>query len=89
MPFGITVKHDSGSTRIEIQCKHQNGLVYVVPGESSWVCTEELMHAHAIAGFLRDLTVSGNFEALRLMQKWGLYYRERSLTVDSEDITGE
>jgi hypothetical protein len=89
MPFGITVKHDSGSSRIEIQCKHQNGLVYVVPGESSWVCTEELMHVHALAGFLRDLTSSGNLEALRLMQKWGLYYRERALSTEGENVAGE
>ena len=87
MPFGITVKHDSGSTRIEIQCKHQNGLVYVVPGELSWVCTEEFVHAHAVAGFLKDLTLSGNLEAKRLMQKWGLYYRERPLMEDSENTT--
>jgi len=45
--YGINVKHDSGGKRLEIQCKHQNGLLYVVPSEASWVCTEELLHAHA------------------------------------------
>ena len=53
--FGLNVKTDSGGKRVEIECEHQNGLLYVVPAESSWVCSEELMHAHAIAGFFRQL----------------------------------
>ena len=80
MAYGITVKQDTGGSRVEVQCMHQNGLVYVVPAESSWVCNEELVHAHALAGFLRELTLLDNPEVQRLMQKWGLYYRERPLS---------
>ena len=40
--FGLTVKHDNDGKRIEMQCEHQNGLVYVVRGEANWVCDEDL-----------------------------------------------
>ena len=85
MAYGITVKQDTGGSRVEVQCKHQNGLVYVVPAESNWVCSEELVHAHALAGFLRDLTRLADPEVQRLLQKWGLYYRERPLSEEGED----
>ena len=77
--FGLTVKHDSGGKRVEIQCAHQNGLLYVVPSEASWVCSEELLHAHAIAGFFRQLIELDNPQVKDLMQRWGLYFRERPL----------
>ena len=85
MAYGITVKQDTGGSRIEIQCKHQNGLVYVVPAESNWVCTEELMHAHALAGFLKELTRLENGEVQQLMQKWGVYFRERPLVEEKPE----
>jgi len=53
--FGLNIKTDTGGKRVELECEHQNGLLYVVPAESSWVCSEELMHAHAMAGFFRQL----------------------------------
>ena len=84
MAHGITVKQDTGGSRVEIQCKHQNALVYVVPAEASWVCTEELVHAHAIAGFFHDLDALGSVDVQRVMQKWGLYYRERPLGEEDE-----
>lgn len=84
MAHGITVKQDTGGSRVEIQCKHQNALVYVVPAEASWVCTEELVHAHAIAGFFHDLTALESPDVQRVMQKWGLYYRERPLNDEEE-----
>ena len=77
--FGLTVKHGSGGKRVEIQCPHQNGLLYVVPSEASWVCSEELLHAHAIAGFFKQLAELDNPEVKDIMQRWGLYFRERPL----------
>ena len=82
MPYGVTIKESIGDTRIEIQCAHQNGLIYVVPAEGSWVCQPEHMHAHALAGFFRDLLDTTDPRVAQLMQRWGLYYRPRP--VDSE-----
>ena len=83
--FGLTVKHDSGGKRVEIQCAHQNGLLYVVPGEASWVCSEELLHAHAIAGFFKQLAELDNPQVKDIMQRWGLYFRERPLASQDEE----
>ena len=80
--FGLTVKGESGSKRVELECEHQNGLLYVVPGDSSWVCSEELRHAHALAGFFRELMELDDDRVEGLMQKWGLYYRPRDLVTD-------
>ncbi len=83
--FGLTVKHDSGGKRVEIQCAHQNGLLYIVPSEASWVCSEELLHAHAIAGFFRQLIELDNPQVKEAMQRWGLYFRERPLASQDEE----
>lgn len=83
--FGITVKHDSDGKRIEMRCEHQNGLVYVVRGEASWVCSDELLHAHALAGFFRELVELGDERISDAMQRWGIYYRQRALTADTTD----
>jgi hypothetical protein len=80
MAYGIAVKQGTGGSRVEIRCMHQNGLVYVVPAESNWVCTQDLVHAHALAGFFKDLTKAGDPWVRDLMQKWGLYFRERPLS---------
>ena len=80
--FGLKVKTDSGGKRVELECEHQNGLLYVVPAESSWVCSEELMHAHAMAGFFRELADLEDERVYELMQRWGLYYRPRPLASD-------
>ena len=85
MAYGITVKHDTGGSRVEVQCKHQSGLLYVVPAESSWVCTPELVHAHALAGLLKELTQLRDPRVEELMQKWGVYYRERPLEEAEEE----
>lgn len=82
--FGLTVKQGSGGKRLEMQCTHQNGLLYVIPGDSSWVCSEELMHAHALAGFFGELMDLNDDRVHRLMQKWGLYYRSRPLETGGE-----
>lgn len=83
--FGLTLKQDTGGKRLELQCEHQNGLLYVVPSESSWVCSEELLHAHAMAGFFSQLVDLDNAEVKELMQRWGLYYRVRPLA--TQDAT--
>ena len=88
MPYGITVKHGDGGTRVEVQCMHQNGLVYVVPAEASWVCSEELLHAHALAGLFKDLTLLKDPRVQEAMQKWGVYYRERPLEALEEGESG-
>jgi hypothetical protein len=80
--YGLVVKTGTGGKRVEIQCKHQNGVLYVVPSEASWVCTEDLMHAHAMAGFLRQLTELGDKRVTELMRRWGLYYRARPLAAE-------
>ena len=77
MPYGITLKHDQGGDRLEIRCMHQNGLMYVVPSEASWVCSQEHTHAHALAGFLGALVKLQDSRVGVLMQRWGLYFRER------------
>ena len=84
MPYGLTVKEDIGDTRVEIQCAHQSGLIYVVPAEASWVCQPEHLHAHALAGFFRELTELEDPRIRELMQRWGLYYRSRPLDAAEE-----
>lgn len=83
--YGLKVKQDTGGKRLEIQCSHQNGLLYVVPSEASWVCSEELLHVHAMAGFFRQLTELEDQRVHDLMQKWGLYFRPRPLETEEED----
>lgn len=78
MAYGITLKHDHGGKRLEVQCPHQNGLIYVVPSQASWVCTEEYLHAHALAGFFKELARLQDPQVQELMQRWGIYYRERA-----------
>ena len=53
---GFALKGETGSRRIELECEHQSGVLYVVPSEASWVCGEEMLHVHSLAGFLRELT---------------------------------
>jgi hypothetical protein len=79
LEYGVKVKLGSGETRIEVQCAHQNGLIYVVPSEASWVCQPEYIHSHAIAGFFRELIDMNDPKVTDLMQRWGLYYRSRPL----------
>lgn len=86
---GITIKVGQEGSRIEFQCPHQNGLLYVVPAEASWVCTAELMPAHAMAGFLRELVKLSDPRVQGLMQRWGLYYRARPVTPSPQEAEGE
>ena len=82
--FGLTIKHDNEGKRIEMQCEHQNGLVYVVRGEANWVCEENLLHAHSLAGFFRELGELDDDRISDIMQRWGIYYRSRPLA-NSDD----
>ncbi len=57
--YGLTIHPSETGDRLEMQCKHQNGLLYMVPAERSWVCTEEDRHAHVLAGFFKELAAMG------------------------------
>ena len=84
---GLTINPGAESTRIQVSCPHQSGLLYVVPGERSWVCAPEEMPGHALAGFFRELLALEDSRVARLMQQWGLYYR--SLPLESEESSAD
>ena len=84
---GITLSQGTEGSRLEIECPHQSGVLYTVPGEASWVCSKELLHAHALAGFMRELVKMDLPQVNDMMQRWGVYYRERP--VASTDGKGE
>ena len=86
-PQGITVKISTDMGRVQATCPHQSGLIYAVPGDRSWVCTDELRPAHAMAGFFRELIALKDPRVESLMQQWGLYYR--SLPLDADANAGE
>ena len=75
----LAAKGDTGSKRIELECEHQSGVLYVTPSEASWVCQEDMLHVHSLAGFLRELAGLDSPDVSALLQRWGLYYRPRSL----------
>ena len=79
---GLTIKPSDGVTRIQATCTHQSGLIYVVPAERSWVCTNEYLPGHALAGFFRELTDLKYPQVQQLMQQWGIYYRQLPLDED-------
>ncbi len=82
--LGMTVKHTENMVRIGLRCEHQHGQAYMVRGEGSWVCKDDLLHAHVLAGFLRELTNLRDPQVQALMQRWGLYYREMPLEESAE-----
>ena len=86
---GITVNAGQEGARIDLQCPHQSGLLYAVPGEASWVCSAELLPAHAMAGFLKELVKLGDARVQGLMQRWGLYYRDRPVSASTQETEGE
>ena len=85
-PHGLTVKISRDMARVQVTCPHQSGLIYAIPGERSWVCTDDLRPAHAIAGFFRELIALKDPRVESLLQQWGLYYR--SLPLESEPEGG-
>ena len=86
---GLTISPGEDMTRIQASCSHQSGLLYVVPAERSWVCNRELVPAHALAGFFRELVALQDGRVAELMQQWGIYYRSLPLEVEEGEETGE
>ena len=80
---GITVHTGEDATRLEIGCVHQRGVLYATRAEGSWVCDNSLLHAHALAGFMRELTALADPEVKALMKRWGVYYRELPLEAET------
>ena len=85
---GLTIKPSDGMTRIQATCEHQSGLIYMVPGERSWVCSNELLPAHALAGFFRELTALEDSHVRELMRQWGIYYRQLPLDGEQQTVPG-
>ncbi len=83
---GLEVKTGQDVTRVQMTCEHQSGLLYMVPGEKSWVCSQEMMPAHALAGFLGELVELGDPRVKAMMQRWGVYFR--SLPLEETDGEG-
>ena len=73
---GLQITPGEEMTRIRVTCEHQQGLIYVVPAERSWVCNSETLPAHALAGFFRELVALQRPEVDNLMRQWGIYYRQ-------------
>ena len=84
---GLDVIPGNDMTRIRAVCRHQRGLIYVVPAERSWVCDKEYLPAHALAGFFRELSALKNPEVQGLMQQWGIYFRQ--LPTEQEEAEAE
>lgn len=80
--YGLVRHAGKGSDRMEIRCPHQNGLLYMVPAEKSWVCSREHRYAHVLAGFFKELAQLDDHRITEVMNRWGLYYRERPLEED-------
>ena len=81
---GLEITAGQGMTRVQMSCMHQSGLLYVVPGEKSWVCSREHMPAHALAGFMAGLMDLDDSRIRDLMQQWGIYYRSLPLNEETE-----
>ena len=79
---GLTITLGKEMTRISASCEHQNGLIYIVPAERSWVCDSERLPAHALAGFFQELVGLQQPTIQQLMQQWGIYYRQLPLEVE-------
>ncbi len=75
----LKVKQGSNGDRIELECPHQKGIIYLVPSEASWVCDDALLHVHALAGFFSQLIELKDHTVRNVMQRWGIYYRPRPL----------
>ena len=86
---GVKLSQGTEGSRLEIECPHQSGVLYTVPGEASWVCSEELLHAHALAGFMRELVKLKLPQVSEIMQRWGVYYRPRPVVAEGESESEE
>ncbi len=86
---GLQITPGDEMTRIQVACEHQQGLIYVVPAERSWVCNSETLPAHALAGFFRELVGLQRPEVSGLMRQWGIYYRQLPLSEASTKTAGD
>ena len=86
---GLVIVPGEDMTRIQVSCEHQNGLIYVVPAERSWVCDSERLPAHALAGFFQELVSLQQPAVQQLMQQWGIYYRQTPRTSEQADALEE
>lgn len=85
---GFALKIGEGSASVGMECPHQNGLLYMVPGDRSWVCEDDLRPAHVLAGFFKDITALDDARIREAMNRWGLYYRSRPLADADPDDGG-
>ncbi|MDP6822836.1 MAG: hypothetical protein QF554_06045 [Dehalococcoidia bacterium] len=82
---GFTLKVGQGSASMAMECPHQNGLLYMVPGDRSWVCEDDVRPAHVLAGFFNEIAALDDARIREAMNRWGLYYRPRPLTDAGQD----
>ena len=82
--YGLTVHQGQNGNRLEMECVHQNGVLYAIPSEASWVCSQDLLHVHALAGFFRELTALEGHRIQELMQRWGIFFRPRPIADQGE-----
>ncbi len=82
--YGLLVKPGNDVTRLELSCEHQHGLLYMAPGERSWVCEPANRHAHALAGLFKELAALRDPRIQDAMQRWGVYFRELPLETASK-----
>lgn len=75
----LEIKGGPDGKRIELNCEHQRGVLYVVPSEANWVCDEQLLQVHALAGFFEEISELDESSIKKLMQRWGIFYRKRPL----------
>ena len=85
---GFTLKAGQGSASMEMECPHQNGLLYMVPGDRSWVCEDDVRPAHVLAGFFKEIADLDDARIREAMNRWGLYYRQRVLKSQDGTHTG-
>lgn len=87
---GFTFFPSRGSTRLEMECQHQHGLLYVTEGaEMNWVCSSRRRPAHSLAGFFRELGELDDNRVQEAMQRWGLCFRQLPLAeqpAEEEDV---
>ena len=87
--MGLKITPGDEMTRMQLACEHQQGLIYVVPAERSWVCKSETLLAHVLAGFFRELVGLQRPEVSNLMRQWGIYYRQLPLSDVSAEPTND
>ena len=81
----VLVTPSKGVTRMELECQHQHGLLYVVEGaENNWVCSHLRRPAHSMAGFFRELVALDENRVKAIMQRWGLYFRSLPLAEEED-----